>query len=104
MELIVLVLVAAGAADGMLLGIEPAGIHDDTSYGSVKLVQLMVLQMVQSSTSRMVQLIVVQMMVLCLAWSSMQPMEHQMVPCLTMLLLLVLKLLIWFYCEDCCWC
>ena len=77
-----------GASEGMLLGIEPAGIADNSSDGSVKLVQLMVLQMVQSLASRMVHQMVVQMMVLCLAWSSVQPMEHQIVPYMTMLLLL----------------
>ena len=46
---------ADGAAtDGILLSIEP-GIVDSTSDGSVKLVQLMMLQMVQCLVSSLVQ-------------------------------------------------
>ena len=61
---------AAGAAtDGILLGIEP-GIDDSTSDGSMKSVQMMMLQIIHC----LVQQMVMQMMVLCLAWSSVQTM------------------------------
>ena len=75
------------ATDGILLGIE-AGIVDNTADGSVMLVQLMGLKVLQCFVSYSVQRMVVQMIVLCLAWSSVQTMELQIVPCLAMPLLL----------------
>ena len=66
---------AGGAAnDGILLGTE-AGLLDNTSDGSVKLVHLMVLKVLQCLVSSLVQRMQRQMRVLCLAWSSVQTME-----------------------------
>ena len=57
-----------GANDGIFLGIEP-GILDNDSDGSVKLVHLMAIKVLQCLVSSLVQQVVVRMMLLCLAYS-----------------------------------